>query len=280
MNHLNQITAHATNSATHAIANKVPQITLLFWIMKICATTLGETAGDLLSMTLNIGYALSSVLLLAVFLVTLVSQVASKKYHPFFYWMVILSTSTAGTTMSDYMDRSLGLGYATGSLILIAILITILATWRLTTGSLAVNHIRTFRVEMFYWTAILFSNTLGTALGDYLADDSGLGFGASAALIASLIVLIAAVKYLTPLSTTLLFWCAFVLTRPLGATVGDLLTKNHDQGGLGLGTIGSSLVLGLILLTLILHSIRQHKQNPTLGEYEQPCEPMLQKDPC
>lgn len=280
MSHLNQISTPAVSLTTHAIANKVPQITLLFWIMKICATTLGETAGDLLSMTLNIGYALSSLLLLAVFLITLVCQVTSKKYHPFFYWMVILSTSTAGTTMSDYMDRSLGLGYATGSLILIAILISILSIWRLTTGSLAVTHIRTFRVEMFYWTAILFSNTLGTALGDYLADDSGLGFGASAALIAGLIAIIAAAKYLTPLSTTLLFWCAFVLTRPLGATVGDLLTKNHDQGGLGLGTIGSSLVLGLVLLALIIHAIRTHKQNPAMGEFQMSGEPMLEKDPC
>lgn len=258
---MHQQPSSSVESTTYALASKVPQVTLLFWVMKICATTLGETAGDLLSMTLNIGYALSTILLLGLFLVTLACQMGSKRYHPFLYWMVILATSTAGTTMSDYMDRSLGLGYATGSAVLIVMLIAILAIWRQVTGSLAVDHIRSFRVEMFYWTAILISNTLGTALGDYLADDSGLGFAGGAALIASAIAFIALLKYLTPLSTTLLFWCAFVLTRPLGATAGDLLTKDPAQGGLGLGTIGSSLVLGFILIALILHSLRQHKRN-------------------
>jgi uncharacterized membrane-anchored protein len=232
--------------------NKVPQITFAFWVMKICATTLGETAGDLLSMTLNVGYAVSSLILIGAFLVTLLVQLGSKSFHPFLYWGVILSTSTAGTTMSDYMDRTLQLGYATGALILVAILVSVLALWAHTIGSLSVSNIRTFRVEIFYWIAILFSNTLGTAFGDFLADSSGLGFAGGALLIASIIALIAFAYFCTQVSRTLLFWMAFVLTRPFGATMGDVLTKSHETGGLGFGTIGSSLILASILVALIL----------------------------
>ncbi|AXK53428.1 COG4705 family protein [Pseudomonas protegens] len=232
--------------------NKLPQITLAFWVMKICATTLGETAGDLLSMTLNVGYAISSMILISVFLLTLVTQLWSKTYNPVLYWMVILSTSTAGTTLSDFMDRTLGLGYASGSLILIGMLLAIFATWRLSGDSLNVNRIQTFRGELFYWMAILFSNTLGTALGDYLADDSGLGFAGGALLIGSTIAVVVLLKYLTRLSSVLLFWVAFVLTRPFGATLGDFLTKPHEKGGLDFGTIGSSAVLAGILLVMIV----------------------------
>jgi len=232
--------------------NKLPQITLAFWVMKICATTLGETAGYLLSMTLNVGYAVSSMILISVFLLTLITQLRSKTYNPALYWIVILSTSTAGTTMSDFMDRTLGLGYASGSMILIAILIAIFAAWRLSGDSLNVNKIRTFRGEMFYWMAILFSNTLGTALGDFLADDSGLGFAGGALLIGSTIALVVLLKFYTKLSSVLLFWVAFVLTRPFGATVGDFLTKSHEKGGLDFGTVGSSLVLAGILLAMIV----------------------------
>ena len=232
--------------------NKVPQITFAFWAMKICATTLGETAGDLLSMTLNVGYALGSLILIGVFAVTLVAQLASKSFHPFLDWTVILSTSTAGTTMSDYMDRTLELGYPAGAAILVTILLCVLAIWRFSVGSLSVSNIRTFRVEVFYWTAILFSNTLGTALGDFLADNSGLGFAGGALLIASLIALIVLAYFFTHISRTLLFWMAFVLTRPFGATMGDVLTKSHDKGGLDFGTIGSSLILASILVALIL----------------------------
>lgn len=232
--------------------NKLPQITLAFWVMKICATTLGETAGDLLSMTLNVGYAISSMILISVFLLTLVTQLWSKTYNPVLYWMVILSTSTAGTTLSDFMDRTLGLGYASGSLILIGMLLAIFAAWRLSGDSLNVNRIQTFRGELFYWMAILFSNTLGTALGDYLADDSGLGFAGGALLIGSTIAVVVLLKYLTRLSSVLLFWVAFVLTRPFGATLGDFLTKPHEKGGLDFGTIGSSAVLAGILLVMIV----------------------------
>ena len=236
--------------------SKLPKITLNFWIMKICATTLGETAGDLLSMTLNIGYAASSIVLIGLFLISLVSQLVSKKYNPLLYWTVILSTSTAGTTMSDYMDRTLGLGYAKGSFILLTILLAILAFWRFSIGSLSVNNVKTFKVELIYWTAILVSNTLGTALGDFLADSSGLGFAGGALLISALLGLVIIATFYTRISQVLLFWVAFVLTRPLGATVGDFLTKTHEKGGLGFGTIGSSLVLATILVFFVLLTMR------------------------
>ena len=233
---------------------KIPEITILFWIMKICATTLGETAGDLLSMTMNVGYAVSSMILISIFLITLVIQLMSKKFNPLIYWLVILSTSTAGTTMSDYMDRTLGLGYATGSMILIAILLVVFALWRISEKSLSVTNITTFKGELFYWIAILFSNTLGTAVGDYLADDSGLGFLGGALLVGSLIGLVILLKYFTQISTVLLFWIAFVLTRPFGATFGDLLTKSTENGGLNFGTKGSSLILFTILAILVIYT--------------------------
>lgn len=232
--------------------NKLPQITLAFWVMKICATTLGETAGDLLSMTLNIGYAMSSLLLISVFLVTLVTQLYSRRYNPWLYWLVILSTSTAGTTMSDFMDRTLGLGYAAGSAILIGILLLTFALWRLSGNPLDVTRIKDRGGELFYWVAILFSNTLGTALGDFLADDSGLGFAGGALLIGSTIGLVVLARYWTRIPGVVLFWVAFVLTRPFGATLGDFLTKPHEKGGMDFGTVGSSAVLGGVLLVLIL----------------------------
>ncbi len=235
--------------------NKLPQITLAFWVMKICATTLGETAGDLLSMTMNIGYAVSSVILLSFFFGTLAIQLTAKKYNPVIYWAVILSTSTAGTTMSDYMDRTLELGYATGSIILIFLLILTLSIWKVSEKSLSVTSVQSFRGELFYWTAILFSNTLGTALGDFLADDSGLGFSGGAILIGSLLLLVVLAFYFTKLSHVLLFWIAFVLTRPFGATFGDLLTKSHENGGFDFGTLGSSLILFGILAVLILFAV-------------------------
>ncbi len=201
--------------------NKVSHVTFAFWVMKISATTLGETGGDLLSMTLNLGYVISTVIFFGIFIATLVPQVASKSYHHFLYWAVIISTTTAGTTMSDYLDRTAGLGYVNGSLVLVTILVCILALWRFALGSISVDNITEPKVEIFYWITILFSNTLGTALGDFLADSSGL------------------------------------LTRPLGATLGDLLTKTHEKGGLDLGTIGSSLVLACFLTACILVTNRR-----------------------
>lgn len=241
--------------------NKLPEITFGFWIMKVCATTLGETAGDLLSMTLAVGYAVSSLLLLGMFVVTLLGQLWSKRHHPLLYWTVILSTSTAGTTMSDFMDRTLGLGYAKGALILSGVLLAIFTYWHFTEESLSVVNIRTRKVELLYWFAILFSNTLGTALGDFLADDSGLGFGGGASLIGSLLAFVAGVFYFTKISRVLLFWVAFVLTRPFGATLGDVLTKTHEKGGLGFGTIGSSAVLaGILWIAMCYATFKQSSE--------------------
>jgi uncharacterized membrane-anchored protein len=234
--------------------NKIAKVTAFFWIMKICATTLGETAGDLLSMTMNVGYAVSSVILIGLFLISVVAQLKSAKFHPTLYWTVILTTSTAGTTMSDFMDRTLGLGYTRGSLILIACLLLVLAAWRFSEKTLSVSNIQTTKAELFYWTAILFSNTLGTALGDFLADDSGLGFLGGAVLIGVLLGLVVLATYFTRLNRVMLFWVAFVLTRPFGATFGDLLTKPIAKGGLNFGTIGSSLILGSLLVIFITYT--------------------------
>lgn len=239
--------------------SKLPKIVVAFWIMKIAATTLGETAGDLLSMTMNVGYAVSSVILLSAFVVSLVAQLVATTYLPPLYWFVIVTTSTAGTTMSDYMDRTLGLGYATGSAILVGLLIGTLVFWRVTMGSLSVDDVRSRKAELLYWIAILFSNTLGTALGDYLADSSGLGFAGGALLVGSVLALIVAATFFTRISRVALFWLAFVLTRPFGATVGDVLTKPRDKGGLALGTIGSSTILLLILVVFVAIATRRSR---------------------
>lgn len=239
------------DTAPESQMNKVAVVTFLFWIMKISATTLGETGGDLLSMTLNIGYAASTLILLLFFAVVLTAQLSVKRYCPPIFWAVILATSTAGTTMSDFMDRTLGLGYTVGSAILFTGLLVVLAIWKKTEGTLSVSSVRTKRTELFYWTAILFSNTLGTAFGDFLSDDSGLGFTGSACLVGGVILLTALAYLFTKVNRVALFWIAFVLTRPFGAAFGDLLTKTADKGGLNLGTIGSSIVLGAILIVLV-----------------------------
>jgi uncharacterized membrane-anchored protein len=245
--------------------SKVAQVTIFFWIMKICATTLGETAGDLLSMTLHVGYAMSSIILFALFAITFALQLKSKVFNPLLFWTVILSTSIVGTTMSDYMDRTLELGYATGSLILLSCLVVVLAIWRFTEKSLSVDNINSTRAECFYWIAILFSNTLGTALGDFLADDSGLGFLGGAGLIGGLIGMIVLATYFTKINRVALFWIAFVLTRPFGATFGDLLTKPIEQGGLNFGTIGSSIILATLLVMLVVFT-SIHDRKKVLGQ--------------
>ncbi len=231
--------------------SKVPQVTLAFWVVKIFATTLGETGGDALSMQLNLGYAVSTLIFLAFFLVTLAAQVRSKHYHPLFYWAVVVATTTVGTTTSDYFDRTLGLGYVKSSAILLALVIAMLFLWRRTTGAIRVDHITTRKDEIFYWVTILISNTLGTALGDFVATTTGLGFEGGALVFAGLIALVGVAHYKTRISTSVLFWAAYVLTRPLGATLGDILTKPHNQGGLNLSRISSSLVIALIMVILI-----------------------------
>jgi len=248
------------NDRTEHVWDKIPQLTLLFWIMKITATTLGETGGDLLAQTLNVGYATSTLIFFGFFIIMLICQLMSKRYIPPVYWAVIVATSTAGTTMSDYMDRTLELGYALGSLILVSILVIILITWRLSEKTLSVTQVRTRRGELFYWIAILFSNTLGTALGDFLADDSGLGFGGSALLISGVLTLVVLAYFFTKISRILLFWIAFILTRPFGATFGDLLTKSDEKGGLGYGTQGSSAILLGLLIVLIIYEMARLKK--------------------
>lgn len=240
--------------------NKLPTITLAFWIMKIAATTLGETAGDLLSMTLGVGYVASSVILFAGFLVTVALQMRSRRYIPPLYWLVIVSTSTSGTTISDMMDRTFELGYPAGSAILLTILGAIFAYWYSTGESLAVDQAHSPKVELLYWTTILFSNTLGTAMGDFLADSSGLGFLGGAILVGSLIGVVIVLHYTTKLSKVALFWIAFVLTRPFGAQFGDVLTKTHEKGGLDLGTMGSSAVLAAILFVLVARATVQERR--------------------
>lgn len=246
--------------------NKIAQVNIVFWIMKICATTLGETAGDLLSMTLNVGYAVSSLILVTIFLISLLAQLRARMFHPLLFWTVVLTTSTAGTTMSDFMDRSLGLGYALGSSILITLLLSVLALWRWSQKSLSVNQIHSRKAEMFYWAAILVSNTLGTALGDYLADDSGLGFLGGASVVGGLLIGIILLFCFTRLNRTALFWFAFVLTRPFGATFGDLLTKPVEKGGLGFGTMGSSAILAMLLAAFVIHTHRAEKRR-SRGEF-------------
>jgi uncharacterized membrane-anchored protein len=245
-----------------SILSKVPEVTLAFWIVKVLATTLGETGGDALSMTLNLGYAVSSLIFLGFFAVTLSAQMKATRYHPVLYWAVVVATTTVGTTTSDYLDRTLGLGYVKSSITLFCLVIAVLAAWRFTTGAIAVDRITTRGNELFYWVTILVSNTLGTALGDFTASDTGLGFVRGAVLFAGLIALVAAAHYFTKISGAVLFWAAYILTRPLGATLGDTLTKPHTDGGLALGRITSSLVIAAAMIILIIvTSLSKRDQN-------------------
>jgi len=234
------------------LISKVPQVTLMFWVIKICATTVGETGGDALSMTLQLGYAVSSLIFLGLFCVTLAAQLVSKRYHPFVYWTVVIATTTVGTTMSDYLDRTLGLGYVKSSIMLFCGVIVILLTWSRVTGRIEFENIATRKDEAFYWVTILVSNTLGTALGDFVATDTGLGFERGALVFAGLLVLVAVVHFFTKVADSVPFWAAYVLTRPLGATLGDTITKPHAEGGLALSRITSSLVIAAVMVVMII----------------------------
>ncbi len=235
--------------------SKVPPVTLMFWMIKIWATTVGETGGDALSMTLQLGYAVSTLIFLAFFAVTLAAQVRSKRYHPMLYWAVVVATTTVGTTMSDYFDRTLGLGYIKSSVLLLCGVIAILVMWRSATGHVRFEHIHRRTDEVFYWVTILVSNTLGTALGDFVATDAGLGFERGAFLFAALLGAVLAFHLFTTLPKTVLFWAAYVLTRPLGATLGDTLTKPRGEAGFELDRITSSLVITvLMIVTIVLFS--------------------------
>jgi uncharacterized membrane-anchored protein len=238
-------------------ASKTPTVTAAFWIIKILATTLGETGGDALSMTLKLGYLASTAVFFGVFLVMLALQVSARRFNPVLYWLVILSTTTAGTTLSDFLDRTAHLGYVGGALALVAALIGVLAAWRLILGRIVFDHVAEPRAELFYWLTILVSNTLGTALGDFLSDSAHLGYLGGAAVVGAALAVVAAAWAFTSVSRAALFWLAFVLTRPLGATLGDILTKTHAKGGLDLGTLPASLVLALGMAGLIAFAARR-----------------------
>lgn len=233
-------------------SNKVPEVVLAFWIIKIIATTLGETGGDAVSMSMGLGYAIGSVIFIAPFVFTVVAQVRANSFHPLLYWSVIVATTTAGTTMADFADRSLGMGYPGGASLLFALLIVSLAVWHWSVGSVSVDKITSPKVESFYWMTILFSQTLGTALGDWMADTNGLGYEGGALVFAAGLVLIMLAYFHTSISRTFLFWSAFIITRPLGATLGDLLDKPINQGGLDLSRYAASATLAAIILACIL----------------------------
>ncbi len=241
------------------IKNRVPHIIFLYWVIKIASTTLGETGSDMLSMTFKLGYAETILIYMSLFLVFLGIKLSLKGYHPVVYWLVFTASALVGTAMSDYIDRTLGLGYAKGSVVLIAMLLITLALWYAKERSIHVDHITTPTSEIFYWTAFLFANTLGTAAGDFVADNLGLGFAHGAMLFSGLIIIISLLYYFTAISRIWLFWLAFVLTRPFGATFGDVLTKPVEKGGLNFGTVGSSIFFGIILVVTIARETKLEK---------------------
>jgi uncharacterized membrane-anchored protein len=233
--------------------SKVPRVTLMFWVIKILATTIGETGGDALSMTLKLGYALSSLIFLAFFAVALAAQITVPRYRPLIYWAVVIATTTVGTTMSDYLDRTIGLGYVKSSILLLGGVLIVLWVWRRVAGHIQFENVTSKTDEAFYWLTILVSNTLGTALGDFVATTTGLGFERGALVFAGLIALVGAAHlWLKKVPSSVLFWSAYVLTRPLGATLGDTLTKPLVEGGLNLGRFTSSLTLMAVMGVAIL----------------------------
>jgi uncharacterized membrane-anchored protein len=233
------------------ILSKVPEVILIFWVIKILATTLGETGGDLVSMSMNLGYLVSTVIFTAIFIVAVIAQVFAKKFHPILYWVTIIATTTVGTTLADFVDRSLGIGYAGGTTILLILLFSSLFIWYRTLGSIAVDTVSTPKSEIFYWVTIMFSQTLGTALGDWTADTAGLGYSGGAILFGAMLVVIAIMYYRTNISRTMLFWAGFILTRPLGAVVGDFLDKPISKGGLELSRSTASVTLLVLIVACI-----------------------------
>src|SRR6202011_5845668 len=233
-------------------SNKVPEVNLVFWIIKIGATTLGETAGDAVSMTMNLGYAIGSGIFFTLFIVSLAAQITAKSFRPFLYWGVIVATTTLGTTLADFADRSLGIGYAGGSSLLFILLMASLGIWYKSAGSVSVKTITSRKVEMFYWGTILFSQTLGTALGDWMADTNRVGYEGGALVFAAGLALVAAAYFFSSVSRTVLFWAAFILTRPLGATLGDLLDKPVAHGGFAFSRYSASGILAALIFACIL----------------------------
>jgi uncharacterized membrane-anchored protein len=249
------------NEETSELVAKVPQVTFLFWIIKILATTLGETGGDAVTMSWlgettpeakGTGYLIGTAIFGVIFIAAVLVQIRAKKFHPFLYWLTIVATTTVGTTLADYCDRSLGIGYTGGSSILLSCVIGSLLIWRWSTGSISIETVSTPKVEVFYWVTIMFSQTLGTALGDWVADTNEMGYTGAAAVFGGLLLLTALLYYFSSISRVILFWTAFILTRPLGAVVGDFLDKPHAQGGLALSRYTASIALLVVIVALIL----------------------------
>ncbi len=245
-------------NTTQQALSKVPEITLIFWIIKVAATTLGETGGDVVSMSLNLGYLVGTLIFAVIFVVTVIAQISINSFRPLLYWTTIIATTTVGTTLADFADRSLGIGYAGGSLLLFCLLMLSLFIWYRSLGTVSVNTVSTPKAEIFYWVTIMFSQTLGTALGDWTADTAGLGYRGSALIFIAMLALIVGAYYWTVISRTVLFWAAFILTRPLGAVMGDFLDKPVAAGGLALSRFSASA----ILLAFILGCILIFKQKP------------------
>jgi uncharacterized membrane-anchored protein len=249
-----------TNSKNDALS-KVPEITLAFWVIKIAATTLGETGGDAVSMSMNLGYLVGTAIFGAIFVIMVIAQIRAARFHPLLYWTTIIATTTVGTTLADFADRSLGIGYAGGTSLLLALLLMSLFIWHRSLGSISVASITTPKAEMFYWVTIMFSQTLGTALGDWTADSAGFGYGGSALLFGSMLAVVGVFYFWTNVSRTLLFWFAFILTRPLGAVVGDFLDKPLNDGGLALSRYtASTVLLAFIAACLLIIPQRAAKQ--------------------
>jgi uncharacterized membrane-anchored protein len=245
--------------------SKVPEVTFYFWIIKILATTLGETGGDTVTMTLNWGYLAGTALFAVALIVLVAAQIRAKAFHPALYWATIVASTTFGTTMADFADRSLGIGYTGGSTLLLACLVAVLGLWYRSEGTVSVNTVSTPRVEAFYWATITFSQTLGTALGDWTADTGGLGYEGGALVFGAALAVLAALYFWTSISRVALFWAAFILTRPLGATVGDFLDKPTDHGGLALSRPLASAVLAVVIVGCLLIFPQRPGRHPGAG---------------
>ena len=250
------------NTTTENAIRKVPAVTLMFWIIKIAATTLGETGGDAVSMSMDLGYAVGTAIFAVIFLVAVSAQMRAKRFHPFLYWVTIIATTTVGTTLADFADRSLGVGYAGGASTLFILLMASLATWHWKLGSVAVDSVASPTSELFYWVTIMFSQTLGTALGDWTADTGGLGYTGAAIVFGALLALVVAAYFWTRISRTALFWAAFILTRPLGAVVGDFLDKPISECGLALSRYSASAALVVFIIAGILFFPQRPAQGP------------------
>ena len=249
------------NTTERELVSKVPEVTLVFWIIKVLATTLGETGGDAVSMSMNLGYLVGTGIFAVIFVIAVIVQITAKKFHPVIYWTTIVATTTVGTTLADFADRSLGIGYAGGTAILFSLLMASLLVWYRALGSVSIDTVSSPASEMFYWVTIMFSQTLGTALGDWTADTQGLGYVGAAIVFGGMLAIVAAAYYRTRISHTLLFWAAFILTRPLGAVVGDFLDKPLDKGGLDLSRFtASATLLALIIFCIFFFPHRPAKR--------------------